>query len=85
MLQTFKPRPLPNLEVDHINGNHLDFTLSNLRWVTSDLNIHFYVSRRFGRAKLDWEEQEMSRIVSNVSKRLGINKKQALAALNWLM
>lgn len=37
---TFKepPEDYPNLVVDHKNGNKLDFSLENLRWVTSSQN-----------------------------------------------
>ena len=42
MLETFKPRPVAGLECDHINGNKLDYSLKNLRWVSGKLNISFY-------------------------------------------
>ncbi len=42
MLSTFFPRPHPSLEVDHRNGDHGDYSLKNLRWVSGPLNRSYY-------------------------------------------
>ena len=41
VLETFKPRPHPSLQCDHINEDKLDYSLKNLRWVSCLLNISF--------------------------------------------
>lgn len=41
MLETFKPRPISGLECDHRNGVRTDYSLENLRWVSSSLNMSF--------------------------------------------
>jgi hypothetical protein len=41
ILETFKPKPHPSLQCDHINEDKLDYSLKNLRWVSCLLNISF--------------------------------------------
>ncbi len=45
LLETYCPRPLPNLECDHRNGDHMNYSIRNLRWVSGPLNISFYKTK----------------------------------------
>ena len=59
VLGVFKPRPLPCLECDHRNNRHSrgDNYLSNLRWITRDLNNLFKPSRGYHLNGNGWQAQ----------------------------
>ncbi len=63
LLETFRPRPLPSLQVDHRNSKHSDFALKNLRWVSSLLNISFWNTQGWSRKGKQFEARFQNKVL----------------------
>ena len=81
ILETFKPRPLEELECDHRNGRR-DFNfLKNLRWVTHTLNLLYKPSKGYYAQGSNWEAQLK---LDNKTTSLGYFDNEADAKIAYL-
>jgi hypothetical protein len=72
MASAFLPNPDGLTQVDHIDGNRLNLTLENLRWVSQNQNI------LLGAERHQWQAQKQA----SLKRRLFVENAAEFAALH---